>query len=174
MRLLFLILLLALPTSPRVAAEDLSSKSSTGNFNILFTRATDNEVYTVKAISLDSQVLFQAPVDLSVYPNSIIWHKSGDRVAFSAGTHFIMETYVLSHSSEGFILSKLPSPEHGWDNFHVVPIKWKGDNLSVDVNGPYAGHADNGHYSGRMLIFVPPDPRKARVLSQRIVQDKEK
>ena len=174
MRPFFLILLLALPTSLHVAAEDISSKSPTGNFNILFTRATDTEDYTVKAISPDNQVLFQAPVDLSVYSKSIIWHKSGDRVAFSAGTHFLMETYVLSHSMEGFVLSKLPPPERGWDNYQVIPTKWKGDNLSVDVDGPHAGHADNGHYSGRMLLFVPPDPRKARVLSQHIEQDKEK
>jgi hypothetical protein len=174
MRLFFLILLLALPASLLVAAEDISSKSPTDKFKILFTRGTDREDYTVKAISADNQVLFQAPVDLSVYPNSIIWHKSGDRVAFSAGTHFLMESYVLSHSPDGFILSKLPPPEHAWDNFHVIPTKWKGDNLSVAVDGPYAGHADNGHYSGRMLIFVPPDPRKAKVLSEQIDQDKEK
>ena len=174
MKLFFIILLLAMPTSLLVAAEDISSKSPTGKFKILFTRATDEEEYTVKAISPDNEVLFQAPVDLIVYLKSIKWQKSGDRVAFSAGTPFLIETYVLSHAPKGFILSKVPPPEPGWDNFHVIPTKWKGDILSVDVDGPHAGHADSGHYSGRMLIFVPSDPFKAKVLQQRIEQDKRK
>jgi hypothetical protein len=79
-----------------------------------------------------------------------------------------MECFLLFIQDRQWIVAKVPSPERGWDNFHQVPMTWKKDQLTLRVDGPYAGKSDGYHYSGIMTLCISGTQPKVNVISENI------
>lgn len=90
-------------------------------------------------------------IDLQRPDQSVLWRPDGKIVALSSGTHFLYRGYAFAHTAHGWRLLDLPEPEHGWDNFYVIPRQWTKNVLSMSVSGPHTTR-DNGSYSGTISV----------------------
>jgi hypothetical protein len=95
----------------------------------------------------------------------ILWSPDSEAVAVVVGYPKYMLTYVFVRDGEKFVSVAVSDVTEGEDNPNVFPVKWlKGRRLILDISGPYAGKADNGHYKGTATIRVRTKPPACEIL----------
>ena len=145
--------------------DQIKSQSPDGQLIAVFQRDSDRELYRLTLSTRDGKVRFQSnPIDATI-SQSIVWNATGDSMAFSAGTPFLMETFILFSQKGDYLLEKVPSPEYGWDNFYQIPRKWTNTLLTLELDGPHAGKAIQHYYKGTMVIDTS---EKLKVVSENI------
>ena len=166
MKFITFIASLGFATCAVAAPDQIRSNSPAGKFTAVFKRNSDTEDYRLSLIAPDGKVRFQSdPIDLTIPKKSIIWNSTGDALAFSAGTHFLMTAFILISQDGDYSLKRVPSPKGDWDNFHQTPEKWSKGLLTVRIDGPHAGKATDYHYEGQMTIDIS---NKLKVISENI------
>ncbi len=162
-----LALLFLFAATAMAAPNTFETKSPNGKVIVRFEQQNECEDYLVSILTSDGRDLFSYKGGLTISKDSMIWNDSGTILAYSSGTSFLMECFLLNVDQDKWSILKTPAPKEGWDNFHQTPASWKKDMLSLKVDGPYAGKAD-GHYSGSMKIQVLISEPIISVLSENI------
>lgn len=165
-----LILTLLTIHSALASEDDLRFKPPGSDLRVFLAKGAAGD-YSLFVFTPDGAKAFTQVLAPQVSP--IIWNEKGTMGAFSAGTHFLMDAYVLFLQSPNHKLIKLPSPRHGWDNYHSTPLTWSGDTLLVDIDGPHAGKAGDYHYSGKMKISLKTSETAPEIIEEKITVDSE-
>ncbi len=159
--------------SDALVAESFSTESPDKTVTVVFDRESDRHIYSVdvRRGSIRRQLFKDAA--LAINNKSMLWSRDSRFLAFSAGTPFLMEGYLLS-LDEPPELIRLPGPELGWDNFHITPRKWSGKKLFVTVTGPHAGKADGYFFSGTIVYEISEQSTKVRIVRESINIEEQK
>ncbi|MDC3255434.1 hypothetical protein OAV21_03485 [bacterium] len=168
-RLHLILAFICLSVLPGVAEQILIESPLTSKA-IKFERQSDREEYRLIVSNTKGEVIYKSILlGSNVDTKSIVWNKKSDRVAFSCGSPFLMNCYVLTFKKDSPKLLLLPSPKSGWDNFYQKPVKWKGSRIHLQVTGPYAGKSKGYSYNGSMIISMPDGKVGAKVIDEKIV-----
>jgi len=153
-------------------AKQIIVESSLTSKIVKFERQSNQEEYRLIISNTKGEEVYKSiPLGLSVDTKSIVWNKQSDRVAFSCGSPFMMNCYVLTFKKNSPQLLLLPSPKPYWDNFYQKPVKWEGERIHLQITGPHAGKSKEYFYSGAMVVSMPYDEIRAKVIDEKIVAE---
>lgn len=174
MKLLLLLLVLLVPAFAS-ADERVFPSPGRDYFAVLTTPDARAPSLTIQdsrhraVFSSDGRGLSEQLFDPDFSPEHVLWSPDGQAVAIAGGSSRFMLTFVFVRQAGSFVHVPVPDVTEGEDNPHVLPVKWlKYRRLVLDVCGPYAGKAINGHYSGKATISVFIRPPACKVLSRHI------
>ena len=163
---LLALLVLAMPASS--APELFKTTSEKSNFVLKFTRDDQRAPFRGSVSLKDDRELFAFDAGLSVNKGDLVWNDTGTAVAFSAGDQFLMSTRILMLADGKWSVVLAPAPKLGWDNFYQTPKAWRGDILSLKVDGPHAGKANGYWFSGTMEVRVSANATIVQTDSEKI------
>jgi len=169
MKLIALTLLVTLiPLISGAAPESLETKSAKGKYTVKFQRTSEAAQSRASVNSANGHELFAFETGMSVAKDSFVWNKSETAVAFAAGTPFLMRCYILFIAETRWTVLEVPAPKQGWDNIYQLPKSWKGEILTLAVDGPHRGKSDGYWFSGTMRVAVKGPGGEARIVAEEI------